>query len=76
MSDENIVELGTGKATVDSVITRLDRYKSKIKSITAVVTWEDGLVEVCYEVKESSKLAFDALVIQHRCLEGEITDEK
>lgn len=67
MSD-NITELNAQDPTVESVIERLGRHTKKIKSITAIVTWEDGSSSVCHDTKQTNRMAFDALVLQNYLL--------
>ena len=42
MNEDKVVELNRHEPTVDSVISRLDRHKEKIKHINVIIEWEDG----------------------------------
>lgn len=63
MSKDKVVELGRHKPTTDSVIERIDRHRSKIKGITAVLTYEDGSCDLTYNTKPLTELAYDALLL-------------
>ena len=56
---DNIIELNAHTPTPDSVIERLDRFRSHVENITAVVTWDDGRTEVYSESKNMKQLAFE-----------------
>jgi len=62
--NDNITELGNHDPTVESVITRLYNNMDKIKSITAVVKWEDESSGVYYDTKCTSQMAFESVVLQ------------
>jgi len=60
----DVVELGRQAPTVESVVSRLDRHVDRIKSITAVVTWDDGTTSVCHETKKTNRIAYEILALQ------------
>jgi len=66
--NDNVTELGKGDSTVESVITRLHRHMDKIKSITAVVTWEDKSSGVYHDTKKTARMSYEALVLQNYLL--------
>jgi hypothetical protein len=76
MSD-NISELNAHTPSVESVISRLDRYRERIKEITVVVCWDDDSYDVCHDQKPTEKLCFDAAVLDKyiKSLIGDIDDE-
>lgn len=69
MIEENVVELGQHGASVESVISRLVRHQSSIKSITAVIQWDDNTADVVYSPKKTSEMAYDALLVHKTALE-------
>jgi hypothetical protein len=62
--DENITELANHSPTVESVISRLHRNMGKIKGITAVIEWDDGTTQICFDTCQTDRLAFDSILIQ------------
>ena len=56
---DNIVELNAHSPTPDSVIERLDRYRTHVTNITAVVTWDNGATEVYGDSKSLRDVTFD-----------------
>ena len=65
MPEDNIQELGNHIPTVESIITRLHRHMGRIKSITAVIQWDDGARQITDNDKPISELCFDATVLNH-----------
>lgn len=61
---DNIKELNAHEPTVESVISRLVRHKSRIKSITAIVEWENGTSGVYHEDKSLPHLSLELLIMQ------------
>tara|TARA_R110000744_G_scaffold46911_5_gene103549 strand:+ start:19072 stop:19362 length:291 start_codon:yes stop_codon:yes gene_type:complete len=61
--DENVVELGRHEATVGSVITRLHRDLDKIKSITAIIEWDNDIIDLVHDSRPVSSLIFDAKLL-------------
>ncbi len=47
----DIIELGRHSPTPQSLATRLERYKDRIKHVSAIVTWDDGSVELYCDEK-------------------------
>ena len=64
----NITELDAQDPTVESVVERLHRDVGKIKSITAIVTWEDESSSVWHNTVETNRMAYDNLVLQNYLL--------
>lgn len=64
MDNSNVVELDNHDPSVESVITRLHRHKDKIKSITAIVTWDNDGVDVCHDTKCVTVLSYESMVLQ------------
>jgi len=67
MSDD-IIELGRHRPSVESVVSRLDRHQGRIKSISAVVEWDDGSYDVYHDDKSLENLSFDALILNKYAL--------
>jgi hypothetical protein len=67
---DNIEELGAHEPSVESVISRLDRYQGKIKSITAIVTWEDDTSDVYSDTKPITDLSFECFLLQSYILDS------
>ena len=72
MSD-NVVDLGNHLPTVDSVIERLGRHRDRIASITAVITWDDGSMDICHDTKNLEEMAYEQLLL-NRYLHSLIED--
>jgi len=62
MSDK-VKELNRHAPSVDSVIERLDRNRKKIKSITAVIVWEDGSCDITHDTKSLPDLSYDSVLL-------------
>ena len=61
MSD-NVIEFGHDP-TVESIISRLERFKNKIKHITVVVEWEDDSSGVYHNTKDIEKLCYENKIL-------------
>ena len=61
---DNISELNGHSPSVESVISRLDRYQERIKSITCIVEWDDESFDVVHNEKRLQELAFEIQVFQ------------
>lgn len=68
---EKIVELGRHLPSVESVVTRLHQHVERIKHITAVVEWDDGSSDVCYNTKDISLLCYDKEILT-KCIHDKI----
>lgn len=68
MSEENVVELSQHDVTVESVITRLHRHRDRIKSITAIIKWDDGTADVVRSPHTAPEMAYDLLLLQKSAL--------
>ena len=65
MTEKNVVELNNHEITVESVITRLERHKDKIKSITAIVHWDNETMKVFCDKKGASEFAYELAVLSN-----------
>lgn len=72
--DEKVVELGRHDPTVESVVTRLHRHMDRIKSITAVVQWDNGSYDVFFDTRDVSLLCYDRLILD-KMLHGQVHDK-
>ena len=59
----NIVDLGNHDPSVESVISRLSRHQEDIKSITVIITWENGDRSVHYDTKPIENLSYDSFLL-------------
>lgn len=66
--DDNVIELGRHKPSVDSVIHRLERNHDEIKSITAIIEWNDGTSSVAYNTKSMEALTYELFAFQKHLL--------
>lgn len=60
---DKIAELNQHLPSVDSVIERLDRHRGKIKSITAVILWDDDSMDICHDTKRLESMAYEHLLL-------------
>lgn len=58
MSKDNIIELNAHAPTVESVISRLNRYKDEIKHIQVIVEWDDDGCGIYGDVVKASDLTY------------------
>lgn len=63
MSDDDIVELGAHEPSVESVISRLDRFQDKIKNITVIIEWKDDSGDVFHDTKDVSNLCYENKIL-------------
>ncbi len=77
VAEADVIELGRHAPSVDSVISRLDRYKGEIKSITAIIQWENGTFDVVGNDRPIPAWAYDRLILElhlqgmiHVCPDG------
>ncbi len=70
---DKVAELNRHNPSVESVVSRLDRYEKKIKHITAVVEWEDGSSDVVHDTKDVSILCYELKILDSH-IDGFISD--
>ena len=68
-AEAEVIELGQHEPTAESVVTRLHRHMDRIRSITAIVQWDDGSYDVCCDAKPIEQLCFDRLVLDKSLME-------
>ena len=59
-----IVELNRHEPNVDSVCERLSRHRNRIKSIIAVIEWDNGSYDVTHDTKSVESICFEAALLQ------------
>ena len=64
MADDNIIELGGGEITPESMVARLARYTDDIAGITIVVEWKPGDCAVYTCVDKYKDLVYHAKVLE------------
>ena len=63
MSDDKVIELGRHEPSVESIVSRLDRHQHHMSSITAIITWNNGVVSTCTCSKSLADRAFEVKVL-------------
>ena len=61
---DKIAEIGNSVPTVESVIARLSRETPGIKSITAIIEWDDNSNCIVHEEKSLQRMALELLILQ------------
>ena len=72
---KDVVELGAHEPSVESVVSRLDRFQDKIKHITVIVEWENGSSDVFYDTKDVSQLCFESVIL-NKVINNNIFDKE
>ena len=61
--EDDIVELNAHEPSVESVVSRLNRFKDKIEHITAVVVWKDESADVFHDSKDIEKVCYESILL-------------
>jgi len=59
---DNLIELNRHDSTVGSVISRLHRHQGRIKSITAIIEWDNETIDISCNAKKTRDFTYELAV--------------